>query len=79
MADTERQLAHVRSIVQAWLDKQGHERCWYYPELFEELATVLDVKQTVPSALPPRAEFEAGCRRYQENEYGKDYGKRRGA
>jgi hypothetical protein len=51
------------------VDKQGHERCWYYPDLFRRLATLFEVVPTVEPQLPPRPEFELGCRRYQDEEY----------
>lgn len=30
----------VKTVVQEWLNKQGHDRCWYYPELFFQLADI---------------------------------------
>jgi hypothetical protein len=60
----------TKSIIQTWVDKQGHDRCWYYPELFRQLAEEYEIKQTIPSSLPPRNEFEGGCLRYQTEEYG---------
>lgn len=59
-----------KAILQEWVDQQGHERCWYYPDLFVRLAELLGVRATKKPNLPPRAEFEEGCRRYQEKEYG---------
>lgn len=56
--------------MQAWTDKQNHERCWYYPDLFRQLVAVFGVKSVKAPQLPPRAEFEAGCRRYQDEEFG---------
>ena len=69
----ENKLKQVKDIVQTWKDKQGHERCWYYPELFEKLAEVLDVKFTRDTKLPPQEEFEAGCKRFQNSEYTREY------
>lgn len=60
----------VKAITQEWADKQGHERCHYYPELFRRLAEILGIKSQVEACLPPRSEFEKGCRRYQDEEYG---------
>ena len=68
MLDAER-LAAARRITQEWIDQHGHERCWYYPDLFERIAECLEVVPTVGPGLPPRAEFEAGCRRYQDEQY----------
>ena len=63
--------AEARSILQEWVDKQGHERCWYYPELFKKLAALYGVKPTVDPALPPEEEFEKGCQQYRREEYSK--------
>lgn len=56
-------------LVQQWLDKQGHERCWYYPDIFRSLAKVFGLTSKLPSNLPPRKEFENGCKKYQQEEY----------
>ena len=53
-----------------WIDKQGHDRCWYYPELFRKLTNLFGLTPNPEPALPPRKEFEAGCFRYQDEEYG---------
>jgi len=60
----------VRQITQEWLNQQGHNRCWYYPELFAKLAETLGLQITVDPALPPRPEFEEGCRKFQNEEFG---------
>ena len=52
MTDAER-LAASRRILREWVDQQGHDRCWYYPELFTMLVAVLDVEATVEPRLPP--------------------------
>ena len=59
----------AREIIQTWLDKQGHERCWYYPDLFKELATLYGIKPKVEPKLPPLEEFKIGCERHQKEEY----------
>lgn len=63
------ELDEVKRITQEWLDKQGHDRCWYYPELFRKLAQVLELKLTVEAQLPPEEEFRMGCERYTQEEY----------
>lgn len=69
------QINEAKQLLQSWVDQQGHNRCWYYPEIFTKLAALFDIKMTVEPSLPPREEFEAGCRRYQEEEFGaKDIG-----
>jgi hypothetical protein len=68
--DDSQKLEEIRQITQSWLDQQGHNRCWYYPELFQKLATVLNLKIEVDPSLPPKSEFEEGCKKYQQEEYG---------
>lgn len=60
----------AKQVIQEWADKQGHERCWYYPDLFNRLAELFDVQPSVEPCLPSRPEFELGCCRYQDEEYG---------
>ena len=58
------------AILQEWANKQGHERCHWHPEVLQELADVFGIKPTVEPKLPPRAEFEIGCKQYQDEQYG---------
>ena len=69
MSEIEERFVKTREILSDWVNKQGHERCWYYPDLFKQLAEVLDVKISKEPRLPPIEEFEEGCRRYQMEEY----------
>lgn len=62
------QCDEIKAIVQEWTDKQGHNRCWYYPELFRKLAKILSIKGEPKQV--PRAEFERGCSQFQDEEYG---------
>lgn len=64
-------LAQIERIVQEWTDKQGNDRCWYYPDLYRRIVGVLGIEPKLASDLPPRQEFEHGCKRYQDEEYGK--------
>lgn len=68
MNDTEK-LEQAKIVLQEWLDKQGHDRCWYYPEIFSKLVDILEVKATKDPSLPPRKEFEEGCKKYQQEQY----------
>ncbi|QQG40066.1 MAG: hypothetical protein HYS81_01500 [Candidatus Aenigmatarchaeota archaeon] len=70
MNDAER-CDKAKRIIQEWTDKQGHERCWYYPDLFNRLAVLFSVKPTKNPSLPTLEEFREGCRRYQQEEYAK--------
>ncbi len=59
----------AEQVLQQWLDKQSHDRCWYYPDLFNELVKIFKLSSTNVPNLPPRVEFEEGCRKYQDEEY----------
>jgi hypothetical protein len=63
--------AQARSILQEWVDQQGHNRCWYYPDLFRRLCDLYGIKPTVEPHLPPEEEFKAGCDKYRGEEYSK--------
>lgn len=60
----------TKTLLQEWVNKQNQNRCWYYPEIFKRLLGLYKIKVTVPPDLPPRSEFESGCERYQDEEYG---------
>jgi hypothetical protein len=68
--DPAEQLRRVRALVTEWVGKQGHDRCWYYPDIFGKIAGVLGVELPKDLGLPPLPEFEDGCRRYQAEQYG---------
>ena len=58
----------AKEVLQDWVDKQGQERCWYYPDKFTELAEILDVPITkVPPPSVPQ--LRRLCRRYQDEQY----------
>ena len=65
------ELDEVREVLQSWVDKQGHDRCWYYPDLFNKLCKILKVKPTKKPSLPSLEEFKKGCCKYQSEEYEK--------
>jgi len=69
MSDLEEKAKGAKIIIQEWVDKQEHDRCWYYPDLFRKLAEVFDVKYSREPRLPSLKEFKIGCERYQEEEY----------
>lgn len=62
-------IGDVSAVIQSWVDKQGHDRCWYYPELFQQLVGMLNIQSTVDPKLPPLDEFRGGCYKYQAEEY----------
>lgn len=59
----------VKETMQQWVDKQGHDRCWYYPELFQVLAREFGITPNRPPNLPSLEEFKIGCERYQAEEF----------
>lgn len=58
----------AKQIIQSWVNKRGHDRCWYYPDLFRQLADLFGIETQDPG-LPPEEEFRAGCERYRKEEY----------
>lgn len=59
----------ARQILNEWIAKQTHDRCWYYPDLFRKLIACLRIDASIDPQLPTRKDFEDGCRRYQDEEY----------
>jgi len=70
MKDDEK-IKEAKKIIQEWVDKQGHDRCWYYPDLFRKLAELFEIQPAKNPALPPLEEFKKGCENYQKEEYTK--------
>ncbi len=69
MKTPEEKLEEAKRILQAWQNKQRHDRCWYYPDLFRELCVVLEVTPTNDPDLPTIEEFQEGCTQFQADEY----------
>jgi len=61
----------IKSIIYEWTNKQGHESCWYYPDVFHQIANIVGIKVGTPAVIP-REEFCKGCKRYQEDLYGRE-------
>lgn len=59
--------ALARDVLQEWVSRKGHERCWYYPEIFEKLCEYLEIETNLDPKLPPRPEFRSFCQKF-ENE-----------
>lgn len=66
--NAEERLSAIRECIESWSAKQGHDSCWYYPEVFQLVAKLAGANVGSP-LLPPRCEFEIGCRRYQDEVY----------
>jgi hypothetical protein len=69
MLTEQEKLQKIREIIQTYDNKRGHDRCWYYPDLFEEIAKVVDVSLNNHPILPDRATFEEGCKKYQDQQF----------
>ncbi|MBS3169560.1 hypothetical protein J4210_03670 [Candidatus Woesearchaeota archaeon] len=69
MTDYEEKYDQARAFLQEWLDQQGHDRCWYYPDLFRKLVGIYEIVPALEPELPPLEEFKKGCERYQREEY----------
>ena len=70
MDDLEK-INEAKKMIQEWVDKQGHDRCWYYPDLFRKLVELFQINPNKSPSLPPLEEFKVGCEKYQEEEYRK--------
>jgi hypothetical protein len=58
----------AQSIIQEWVNKQSHDKCWYYPDLFRKLADLFKIKAPDPG-LPSEDEFKSGCEHYRKEVY----------
>lgn len=67
---SDEKIKEIQQTIMEWDGKEGHDRCWYYPDLFAKIAEIVDVPLNQSPALPPRPEFEEGCRRFQSQEFG---------
>lgn len=69
MNNIEEKFNKAKQIIEEWVSKQGHDKCWYHPDLFKKLAEIFEVEYVDPG-LPPINEFKKGCEKYQKEEYG---------
>jgi len=63
-----KRLSLIYEKVYEWVNKQDQDKCWYYPDIFREICKILNISE-FKEILPPRCEFEEGCRKYQEEIY----------
>lgn len=71
MEDGEK-LNRIKLEIELWAGQQGHDSCWYYPDVFNRVAELAGANVRAPLGLPSREEFETGCRKYQCTVYGKE-------
>ena len=69
--DYQQKYQQAQAAVQQWVAQQGHNRCWYYPDIFNRLVEILGIEANKTPALPPLEEFRKGCEEYQKEEYKK--------
>lgn len=50
----------VRQAVEEWNNKQGHDKCHYYPEIFRKILDLLGIPENKNVELS-EAEFQSGC------------------
>ena len=62
----------AKEIIEEWVNKQGHDQCWYYPEIFKKLTLIFDAKIPKDIELPARDEFLRHCEIYCEEIYSKN-------
>ena len=67
--DAVEKLNKIKREVEEWVNKQGHDRCWFYPEIFIRIKNILEIRDCPNPSLPPLEEFEKGCKRYQLEEF----------
>ncbi len=59
----------TKILLKEWINQQGHDRCWYYPDIFQEIMKVHNLNLEIQKSLPSLEEFKEGCRKYQEEEF----------
>lgn len=69
MNDNE-QINQIKTLIKEWLQKHGHDKCWYYPDIFCRIAEIVGVEITEEQlSLPPEDEFEENCHIYRKKLY----------
>ncbi len=61
--DAGSRLAMVEMLLKGWIAKQGHAKCWYYPDIFRQLCQAIGLEAPETPA-PPIGEFKIGCAQY---------------
>ena len=59
----------VATLIREWMMQRDHDSCWYYPEIFQEIATALDVHVNLEIPKIPKADFLDGCQRFADQVY----------
>jgi hypothetical protein len=62
-SEVETLIVRMRASIRAHRDAEGHNLCWYVPELWN----LLPEKVTPKPKVPPRGEFLANCAIYRDS------------
>lgn len=69
IADNLKKQIEVANQIEEWANKQGHDRCWYYPDIFAIIVKVLGINVSSTPTLPSPDEFKVGCALYHKEQY----------
>lgn len=73
---TQTTLDEIKQAVLLVANKQGHDSCWYYPEIFIQILNLLGIELNELnldlSKLPTREEFEQGCKKFADELYSRE-------
>jgi hypothetical protein len=59
----------THKLVAEIANRQGHNICWWLPELFGKLCELYGIQPTTPMRLPSEREFEGGCNLFRRELY----------
>lgn len=63
----------ARRLLDQVLNAQGHDQCWWHPELVQRLAQLFEVRHSCTLRLPPIDEFHRECRKFARTLYQPEY------
>lgn len=58
----------VKTILQNFANKKGHDKCWFNLEVLEELMKLYNIEYG-DAELVSKEEFKLGCQRFCEDLY----------
>lgn len=70
---SDEKLNNIKTVLKSWFLKEGHEKCWYYPDIFNKIVSILDIDLSrFWYNVPSKEDFCRGCERYQKDLYGEN-------
>lgn len=60
----------VKELLIKWANLSGQDKCWHHEDILTKLCEVFEIPILEKPVLPPRCEFEKGCKDYQDKIYG---------